>query len=87
MHAPYGSLGSAAAIRHVLHEHALSAGVSSRFLGSHVLRHSHASRQIDLGTSATVVGDILGHKRPESTSVYVSVALRRLRRLALPVPL
>ena len=45
-----------------------------------------ACRQIDLGQSAAVVGDILGHKRPESTSVYVRVALTRLRRMALPVP-
>jgi site-specific recombinase XerD len=86
MHAPYGDLHSSSAIRHVLHKHALSAGVSAAFLGSHVLRHSHASRQIDQGASATVVGDILGHRRPESTSAYVRVALRRLRGVALPVP-
>ena len=86
MHAPYGRLQSSSAIRHVLRKHALSAGVSSTHLGSHVLRHSHASRQIDQGASATVVGDILGHRRPESTSVYVRVALHRLRGVALPVP-
>jgi hypothetical protein len=28
----------------------------------------------------------LGHHRPASTSVYVRVALRRLRGVALPVP-
>jgi site-specific recombinase XerD len=86
MHAPYGSLQSAGAIRHVLHKHAESAGVSAAFLGSHVLRHSHACRQIDQGASVTVVGDILGHRRSESTSIYVRVALRRLRGMALPVP-
>jgi hypothetical protein len=32
------------------------------------------------------VAGILGHRRPESTSAYVRVALRRLRPLALPVP-
>jgi integrase/recombinase XerD len=86
MHAPYGRIGSSSAIRHVLRTHAMSAGVSAAFLGSHVLRHSHACRQIDQGASATVVGDILGHRRPESTSAYVRVALHRLRGLALPVP-
>lgn len=86
MHAPYGPLRSASAIRHVLHKHALCAGVSAPFLGSHVLRHSHACRQIEMGTSATVVGNILGHRRPESTSAYVRVALRQLRSLALAVP-
>ena len=86
MHAPYGQIDSASAIRHMLHKHAATAGVSATFLGSHVLRHSHACRQIDLGASPTVVGDILGHRRPESTSAYVRVALRRLRGMALPVP-
>ncbi len=66
---------------------AVAAGVVAPYLGSHALRHSHATRQIDLGAPAKVVGDILGHVRPESTSVYVRVALQRLRPLALPVPL
>ena len=85
MHAPYGSLQSSA-IRHMLRTHARTAGIRAVFLGSHVLRHSHASRQIDLGASATIVGDILGHRRPETTSAYVRVALRHLRGLSLPVP-
>ena len=85
-HAPYVGLGSATAIRHVLRKHAQAAGVSAAYLGSHVLRHSHASRQIDQGVSVAVVADILGHRRPESTSAYVRVALRRLRGVALPVP-
>jgi hypothetical protein len=33
-----------------------------------------------------LLGDILGHQRPESTAVYVRVAMRRLRSVALPVP-
>lgn len=84
--APYSGLGSSGAFRHILGKHAAAAGVTAAFLGSHVLRHSHACRQIDLGQPAAVVGDILGHRRPESTSAYVRVALTRLRRMALPVP-
>lgn len=86
MRAPYGRLKASSAVRHILHKHALAAGVSAPFLGSHVLRHSHATRQIDQGASPTIVGDILGHRRPESTSAYVRVALRRLRAVSLPVP-
>jgi site-specific recombinase XerD len=86
MHAPYGSLSGAAPVCHVLHKHARAAGICAPFLGSHALRHSHATRQFDLGAPPKVVGDILGHRDPESTSVYVRVALRRLRRVALPVP-
>jgi integrase/recombinase XerD len=70
----------------VWREYGVKAGVSVRRLGGHVLRHTHASRQIDLGAPPKVVSDILGHRSPSSTSVYVRVAFRRLRAIALPVP-
>lgn len=80
---PYRPITSAA-IRHRVRKYARRAGVAA--IGGHVFRHSHATRQIDLGASPKIVGDILGHRRPSSTSVYVRVALRRLRAIALPVP-
>lgn len=84
--APYGPLGSSSAIRHRLVLHARAAGIVGRFLGSHALRHSHACRQIELGAPPQVLSDILGHRRPTSTSAYVRIATTRLRALALPVP-
>lgn len=80
---PYRPI-TTAAIRRQVHKYARRAGVAA--IGGHVFRHSHATRQIDLGASPKIVGDILGHRRPSSTSVYVRVALRRLRAIALPVP-
>jgi integrase/recombinase XerD len=74
------------AIRHRIRYYARQVGVTADVLGAHVFRHSHASRQIDSGANIKVVSDILGHRRPSSTSVYVRVALRRLRKVALPVP-
>jgi site-specific recombinase XerD len=85
-HLPHLRLTSAAVIRHRLAKHAAAAGLAPSFLGSHVLRHSHACRQIEGGAPPKVVSDILGHRRPSSTSSYVRVALKRLRGLALPVP-
>jgi integrase len=73
------------AIGHIVRIHARAAGLDVP-VGSHVLRHSHATRQVDAGVSLKMVGDILGHRRPSSTSVYARVALRRLRQVALPVP-
>jgi integrase len=86
MRTPFGPHTCAVVACAALRKYARVAGVSASFLGSHALRHSHASRQIDLGASFKVVGDILGHVHPDSTSTYVRVALRRLRPLALPVP-
>lgn len=77
---------TAAAVRHQVRKHASAAGIHHDFRGAHVFRHSYATRQIDLGARPKIVSDILGHRRPASTSVYVRVALRRLRTLALPVP-
>ena len=82
---PHGPLSSSA-IRHAVRQYAEAAGVTAPMLGSHVFRHSHATRQIDHGAPLKIVGDILGHRDPASTSVYVAVATKRLRRLALPVP-
>jgi site-specific recombinase XerD len=50
------------------------------------LRHSHAARQIDLGTPPRVVSELLGHRDPESLSAYVRIATETLRDIALPVP-
>lgn len=83
--APHGPM-SCSAIRHAFYKYASAAGVHAPGFGAHALRHSHATRQIDLGASAKIVGDILGHRDPASTSAYVHVATRRLRPLALPVP-
>lgn len=83
---PHAKLSGSSAIRHRLDKYAALAGVHADFLGTHVFRHTHATRQIESGAPAKIVGDILGHKRPESTSAYVRSAIRGLRAIALPVP-
>lgn len=83
---PYKPMTSGA-IRHRIRLYANRAGIASdKVLGAHVFRHSHASRQVDAGVNLKILSDILGHRSPSSTSVYVRVALRRLRGVGLPVP-
>ena len=86
MRAPYQALTGSSAVRHVVVDPRAGRGPLRAYLGSHVLRHSHATQQINVGAPVRVVADILGHRRPESTSAYARVALDRLRPLALPVP-
>ena len=86
LRAPHGRLGASSAVRHILHKHARAAGVSAPYLGSHVLRHTHACRELELGVPPKVIGDILGHRRAESTSAYLRVATERLREVALALP-
>jgi integrase len=85
-HLPHRPLSGSTTIRHRLSLYAERAGIHEGYLGTHLFRHSHATRQIEQGHPAKVVGDILGHRRPESTSAYTRSALPRLRAIALPVP-
>ena len=82
---PYEPITSSA-IRYLIRRYARLACIKANVIGAHAFRHSHASRQIDSGANVKVVSDILGHRSSSSTSVYVRVALKRLRTVALPVP-
>lgn len=83
---PFGALTASSAVRHILVKHAKAAGIQAAYLGSHVLRHSNAARQIDVGTQARVLTELLGHRDSESLSAYVRIATQSLREVSLPVP-
>jgi integrase/recombinase XerD len=51
-----------------------------------MLRHSHATRQLEHDVPLKIIGDILGHQDSLTTSRYVRSAVKRLRQIALPVP-
>jgi len=86
MKVPFSPLEASAAVRHILAKHAKAAGIQASYLGSHVLRHSNAARQLDVCTKARVLSDLLGHRDPESVSAYVRIATQSLREVSLPVP-
>lgn len=86
MKVPFGALTESSPIRHILVKHAKAAGIQDVYLGSHVLRHSNAARQLDVGTKARVLSDLLGHRDAESVSAYVRIATQSLREVSLPVP-
>ena len=86
MKVPFGALMASSAVRHILIKHANVAGIQAPYLGSHVLRHSNAARQLDVGTKVQVLSDLLGHRNPESVSAYVRIATQSLREVSLPVP-
>lgn len=83
---PFGALTASSAVRHIISKHAKVAGIEAAYLGSHVLRHSNAARQLDVGTKARVLSDLLGHRDSESVSAYVRIATQSLREVSLPVP-
>ena len=52
----------------------------------HVLRHSLAVHLLRQGTSVKTIGDVLGHRSIESTSVYLRLHVADLRDAALDLP-
>jgi site-specific recombinase XerD len=54
--------------------------------GAHCLRHSYAVHLLRQGTSLKAIGDLLGHRDAESTSVYLRLATEDLREVGLSVP-
>jgi len=61
-------------------------GLGIPFQGAHCLRHSYAMHLLRQGASLKVIGDLLGHRSPESTCVYLRLAVEDLREVALSIP-
>jgi site-specific recombinase XerD len=62
------------------------AGVESAYRGSHLFRHSLATEMLKQGASLPEIGDLLRHRRPDTTAIYAKVDLVSLRSIALPWP-
>jgi site-specific recombinase XerD len=56
------------------------------YQGPHCLRHSLAVHLLRQGTSIKAIGDLLGHRSSEATSVYLRLHVDDLRDAALEVP-
>ena len=56
------------------------------FHGVHCLRHSYAVHLLRTGTSLKTIGDLLGHRAPESTCAYLRLDIEDLRDVALDFP-
>lgn len=69
----------------VLHRAQL-AGLRDRIGGTHVLRHSLASRMLGAGATRKQIADLLGHQCIDTTSLYAKVDLKTLAKVALPWP-
>jgi len=54
--------------------------------GPHCLRHSLAVHLLKKGTPLKTIGDILGHRTAESTSMYLRLATSDLREVSLAIP-
>jgi site-specific recombinase XerD len=82
-----GSPLSSAAIGKVVHRALWRAGISGlASAGSHVLRHTLATRMIRRGASLKEIADVLGHRSLDTTAIYAKVDLPSLADVGLPWP-
>ena len=77
-----GPSGIGSVVRHALQR----AGMEAPSFGTHQFRHGLATGMLRQGASLGEIGDVLGHRHPDTTRIYTRVDLAALRTLALPWP-
>ena len=77
-----GPCGIGSVVRHSLER----AGVNATSFGTHQFRHGLAIEMVRQGASLAEIGDVLGHRHPDTTRIYARFDLEALRALALPWP-
>jgi site-specific recombinase XerD len=82
---PYHAV-TASSISKIVGRRLLKAGIRPKMTGSHILRHSVATRLVNNGASFKDIADLLGHRTIESTAIYAKVDLRTLAKIGLPWP-
>jgi site-specific recombinase XerD len=85
LRAPAGPLKSTGVIE-AFQAWSRRSGLAIPFKGAHCIRHSYALHLLRQGTPLKTIGDLLGHRSPESTTTYLRLATEDLRTVALPLP-
>lgn len=83
---PVGPLGGSGTMAEIVRRRLARCGIRPKRAGAHLFRHSLATRMVQQGRPVKEVADLLGHRRIDTTAVYVKVALPQLEDVALPFP-
>ena len=83
---PHGTAVTAGALKREVQRAWQRSGLEKRFSGTHVLRHSVATRMKQKGVSLKFIADVLGHESVQTTTLYAQVDLPVLRTVAQPWP-
>jgi integrase/recombinase XerD len=73
-------------IRGVMRRAYARCGFDRRWTGTHVLRHTAASRMLQRGATLKEIADILGHRSINTSAIYSKVNITMLASVALPWP-
>ena len=84
--APTNELIGASVVRFAVRRAYAKCGWSQRLMGTHILRHSVASRLLRVGTPMKEIADILRHISLNTTAIYTKVDVGKLAGIAMPWP-
>lgn len=86
LRAPHAGFAGSVAIDCIVSRALARAGLNPPSRGAHLLRHSLATGMLRKGASLAEIGQLLGHRLPQSTEIYAKVDERALADLAQPWP-
>jgi site-specific recombinase XerD len=84
--APVRGFLSQCAIGSIIKHRLKCAGINAPMKGAHQFRHGLATEMLRHGASLTEIGELLGHRSPQTTEIYAKVDVDALRTLALRWP-
>lgn len=64
----------------------LRAGIKAEHYGPYSIRHSRATSLLRQGRTLKEIGDLFGHRKPETTMLYCKLDVEDLRKVALELP-
>jgi site-specific recombinase XerD len=85
--APFQSLRTGSSLYHMVEHRLQKAEIKlERKHGPHAFRHARAVGLLNAGVAMKSIGDVLGHRSPDSTAVYLKLATSELRAVGLDIP-
>jgi integrase/recombinase XerD len=84
--APIGAFRGASGVGSLVRHSLERAGIHATTKGTHQFRHGLATEMLLHGASLSEIGELLGHRHPQTTKIYTKVDIKALRTLALPWP-
>lgn len=84
--APRGVPLGASGIRAAVRVGYVRADLDPRWTGTHVLRHTSATRMLRAGISLKEIADVLGHRSLDTSAIYAKVDRAALSEVAMPWP-
>ena len=83
---PFGISLNTEQVRGAMRRAYSRAGFSNRITGTHILRHTAASRMHQNGATIKQLADVLGHQSIDTTIFYTKINIPVLRNVSLPWP-